>query len=326
MKTYSKPLLLLVSTLVSAASFISTASAQVTTDPVGYVTITAPAGNTTLSAPLVKSDIFVGSTTATADGVGDSVLTFSGTPFVASAYDTATYPTHYVIITTAGSNDGFVVDIASNTTSTVTLADEVVAALGLGAVESIRIREHTTILDLFDGATGMTAFADAVNFYNDDGSSDSYLWSGTGWVDGGFASVDDRPVYPGQGVVYYAAAGASILVSGAVSTSAIQVPVYSGAAVNFVGTVTPSDEVAVGGAVTLGNLGFGSQLTAFAGSVRLFSTDGNLSSPASSTYLWDGTVFRDGAFADASNVVIPTNTAIVVSNPTPVNLTMPAAY
>jgi hypothetical protein len=313
--------------LYGAALLTSSAFAQgVATDPVGYVTIVAPAGNSTLSAPLVNANVFAGATTATADGTGVSVLTFAGASLVASAYDAGVYPTHYVVITTSGANDGFVLDVLSNDTSTITVSDEVVAALSLGSVESVLVRKHVTILDLFEGATGMTAFADAVNFYNDDGSSDSFLWSGTGWVDGGFQSVDARPVYPGQGVVYFSAAGASIVVAGAVSTSDVQVPVYSGAAVNFVGTVTPSTAVVAGGAVTLGNLAFGSKLTAFAGSVKLFSTDGSLSSPASSTYLWDGTVFRDGGFGDASAVVIPTNTAIVVSNPTPVNITMPAAY
>ena len=309
--------------LLASSGFAQT----VATDPVGYVTVTVPAGNSTLSAPLVSSDVFAGDTIATADGASASVFTFAGTPLAGLDFSAgATYATHYLVITTDGANDGFVLDVESNDDSSITVSDEVVAALGLGAVESVRVREHVNILDLFENSTGMTAFADAVNFYNEDGSSDSYLWSGTGWVDGNFASVDARPVYPGQGVIYYSAVGASIVVTGSVSTSDVQIPVYSGSAVNFVGTVTPSTAVVGGGDVTLGNLDFGSELTAFAGSVKLFSSDGSLSSPPESTYLWDGSVFRDGAFADASDVVIPTNCAIVVSNPTPVNITMPAAY
>lgn len=323
MKNPTKSLVLLTGAVLFSLSNIN----AVETDPVGFVTIDLPAGNSTLAMPLVTANAFAGETTGIAEGGGETVFTFSG-GLSAGAYDEGTsYPTHYLMITTAGANQGVVLDVISNTATTVTVASEVVTSLGLSSTETVVVRSHTTVGDIFTGATGLTGFVDSLSFFNDDGSQDTYLWSGTNFVDGGFASQDARPVYPGQGLIFFCGAPVSIVNTGSVSTTPVQIPVYSGSAVNFVGTVTPSDNLSDGTTpVTLGSLGFGSQLTGFVGSVKFFSADGALTSASSDTYLWDGSVFRDEFFGDASSVVVPDGAAIVVSNDTPVYISMPEAY
>ena len=314
-------------TSILAAFLAATSAFATTSDVVGYVTIDLPAGNSTLSVPMLHEVSASAPTTAVEDSGGNTILTFSEGSFIAGAYDAVGgSSTHYAVISD-GSNEGLVLDIASNTSSTVTLTDAVAVAFSLTQNENIIIREHIKISDLIASATGLTPFVDALSFFNDDLSTDTYLWTGSNFVDNNFTSADSRPIYPGQGIVFFCQAPVSLVVTGGVSTHDIKVPVYAGGSVNFIGTSTPSSKIADGSEdVTLGSLGLGTQLTPFVGSVKLFATDGSLTSAPEQTYLWTGTNFVDGNFTNADDVAIEEYSAIVVSNNTDIYINIPEAY
>ena len=306
---------------------LAPASAQTTatTDPVGAVSISIPAGNTPVGIPLVKSPVFEGTTSAVSEGGGTTTFSFSGVPFEGSSFSSGIYPSHMVQIISDGTAKGLVLDIQSNTNSSVVVAGDMKSAFNLGDSVDVSIRPFLTLNDVFSSAEGLTAFVDTVKLFNDDGSTSSFIWDGQTFRDSSFGDVGTFPIHPGRGLIFFGNSQVDLTVVGAVPLNETLAPIYAGVAVNFVSFLNPSGTVAGGEPLTLGSSGIGENLTAFAGAVKFFSTDGDLVSNSSDTYLWDGSVFRDGQFGDASDVIIPIDSAVVISNPTEVNITLPSS-
>jgi hypothetical protein len=281
------------------------AQTTATTTPVGYYVQEAIAGGNLIVPGLVKADAFAGVIT----GSGATTLSLAANSLTAGAYDDGpVYPTHYVEIVTAGSNQGVVIDIVSNTASQITLATDI-SGLSLVGNERIVIRKHNTIASVFaDTESTVTLFTDAVTIPNPDGSSDTYYLIGAGSWSSDFTVADgnDRPIPPGSGFVYDAAADADLTFSGTVKSSPVVVQLAGNSVVNIVGPVNPL----VGSSKQISLLGFQNML-AFTDSITTYAP-GDLVTPLF-TYYADGAGNVTTDFTTPSTDVFPYTYGAVLS-------------
>lgn len=231
---------------VSSFSFSSLAQA-VTTDVVGYVSTVLPGGVGSIFAPsFVNADSVAGTIESVISSPTDSTFTISG--LTANQYNTgSTFPTHYLeILNDTNSSDGLdtegvILDIVSNTTSSVVVAADT-SSLGIQGDEQFAIRKHLTLGDIFEGSTGLVAFGTPITIYNGlfAGSIETYLPDGSGgFVEDDFVtSATDAVVYPGTGIVVINSADVTILVTGTVKETPTQVSLYANQ-VNIVSALKP---------------------------------------------------------------------------------------
>ncbi len=227
------PILTLAATLAVSSVF---AAQEVTTPPVGFITLTvkgttANAGNDALSVlglGMVNPVEFQGQVSS----VTGSTLNFTGTPLTGLTYG----PAYYVeVVQTGSSLEGAAVDIVSNTASTIVLAQP----LTLAANESIVVRKHQTVTDVFgadttlklgttDAVVVFDASTQSSTFYNY--STRSKTWSGGSGVIG-----------PDEGVLVISktAADASIKLVGSVRTNRASLSVFQG--LNVIGNPFPAE-------------------------------------------------------------------------------------
>jgi hypothetical protein len=277
--------------LLAAAAACSLANAQTTayTTPVGYYNYDAKAGGNLFVAGLVNATVFTGAITAD----GATTLTVNSEAITAGAFNSAnSYATHYVEITQAGSNQGVVIDIASNTNSVITLASDI-SALNLAGTETISVRPHVTLSAVFAAAeASLSAYSDNVTFANPDGSSNTYYYLESGVWSSDFATPDgsDRPIAPGTGVVFSTAADLPLTVVGEVKSTDTVVQVSGGGVVNIVGPVNPL----AGSSGLIKDLGF-ADMEAYSDNITIYPP-GNLETSIATYYaLGDGTVSVDFA-------------------------------
>ena len=280
--------------LLIAASSLS-AQTAITTDPVGYTTISGDSGGYVVTLPLSKSSVFEGAVNAE----GTTTLSFDSTvPALTGA--------HYVQVMD-GALAGTIVDITSSDSSSVTLSTTLAVALG----DSVAIREHTIIEDLGTNFTSGTS----VTLYNSDGTTSSATWNSN--FLGSFWSGDStEPIYPGEGIVIISAGPFEIVNAGAVSVDPINFSATAGQ-VNIIGANSPSGADA---ASILGGLESGT-------SISVYTNGGSLNSPTSYT---KGPAFLGGAWTpdlseittfgdDIALVVVPSADAAVTLPATTVN-------
>ena len=264
------------------------------TTPVGYYNFDAKAGGNIFVPGLINSSVFSGVITAD----GENTLTVASGAITANTFNEgAVYATHYVEITQAGSNQGVVIDIVSNTNSVITLASDI-SALALTGTEKIEVRPHVTLKGVFLAAEAqLGAYSDAVTFLNTDGSINTYYFIGGGdWSSdlGGTIDGNDRPISPGTGFVLDTLADVELPVVGEVKTSDTVVQIPANGVSAIVGPVCPL----VGDSDLIQNLGF-ADMPAYSDSITIYAP-GLLFEPTGTYYsLGDGTVSTD--LANVSN-------------------------
>jgi uncharacterized protein (TIGR02597 family) len=150
----SKFLTILTSIALSFLFTIVSYAQSVSSTPVGYVTLTINGnGFTSLSNPLENAIVYSGN----ASGVSGSTITssFAMTDSELSGTDPNGDSTHY--LQTA---DGIILDITSNTTSTITVGQDISSLISDG--DSISVKQHSTLGDLLgtDNSIGLTSGAD----------------------------------------------------------------------------------------------------------------------------------------------------------------------
>jgi len=300
MKTYTPYSLLLAAIAASGMAF---GAETAYTTPVGYYGFAGKAGGNLFVPSLVKSAAFSGKLTA----ASATTLTLAANSLTAAAFNEgAVYATYYAEIT-SGPNAGVALDIASNTDSVITLADNI-AALGLVGTETITIRPHVTLKAALAGAeASLNAFSDSATFYAADGSNTTYLYGadgGTGWSSD-FATADGnlRPIAPGTGVVLGLLGDVSLTLSGEVKASPTVVMLAAGK-VNIVGPVNPL----VGTSTLLNNTGFAA-LAPFSDSVTVYQP-GPLTQSITYYALGDGTLSAD--FVNPTTDTLANTTGAVV--------------
>jgi hypothetical protein len=291
--------------LIAAAMACGLVSAQTTayTTPVGYYNFAGVAGGNVFVPGVVNSALYAGQLVSATS----TTLTVAAASLSANAFDEgAVYSTHYVEVT-SGPNAGYVLDILSNTTSVITLADNI-SALGLTGTETITVRKHVTLKSsLADAEASLAAYSDLATFYLADGTSVSYIYGadgGTGWSsDFATADGDLRPVAPGTGFILGIGADVALTVSGTVKSTPTVVALAAGV-VNIVGPLDPL----VGTTTPLNNTGFGT-LAAYTDSITVYQP-GPLSVSTSYVPLGDGTISSD--FGTPTTDTISNTTGAVV--------------
>jgi len=247
----------------------------VSTPVVGFNKLTFPAGNSAHTASFIKANVFQG----TASSKTANSLTASSASF-GSLGPVSGLSTHYVKIT-SGALQGYVFDILSNTSTSVTVDGSLAAA---EATPSFVIRPHVKASDLFKNNTSLSIGSDTLTLFNANGTSTVLLWVGsdssTGWVDPVSEAEVDAVVYPGQGFILTAVTGGTFNYQGIVETTPTVIPLFAGA-VNLVSPANPST-----GSKSLQLLGLGDNMAVGSDTVEFWSTNGSLAS--SGVYLWAG--------------------------------------
>ncbi|WP_395749803.1 TIGR02597 family protein [Prosthecobacter sp.] len=309
----------------------SFAQAQVTTDPVGFVTLTV-AGNGGSGQPaytftsIGMTNAVAYQSTTTSPG-GSTTLTDANSTWADNAYNGASGQiTSYVEIT-SGAAAGTTYDITATTAGTHALTLSQPLSAGVAAGDSYKIRPHWTLASVF-GATnqaglsgGTSSTADTIQVFNNGGFVVYYYqtsgFGGTGWRQSGapFVDASSTVLYPDEGILIarQQSSSVNITISGAVKTGQTSLPVSSG--YTFLGN-------AYAAAMTLAssNLYTGDANTGLAGGT---------SSTADQVMFWNGTGYNvyyyqtsgfggtgwrlSGApFTDASTTSIPAGAALFV--------------
>lgn len=300
--------------LLMGASVLS--AQTVSTDPVGYRTDTINAGNVAFAPTFVNANSAVSSISGLSENGGNTTISLSNASLSVGAYDESSAFSLYYIEITSGANEGYVFDIISNTASDVVVEGNLSTDFGISN-ESVAIRKHLTIKDIFAGSeSALAAYSDSVKFFNDDGSTTVYYWIGTSWSSDFFTNHDDKPVYPGNGFIATFGSNVELTVSGTVKTTATKVPVYAGL-INFIASMQPSD-------TDVGSLNGVAAFAAYSDSMKKFSSDGSLT--PGKTYYSIGTSMSSDFFTNEDSDAVDGASAMLVAVGSDMYMTLPAAY
>ncbi len=304
----------------------ATATAQsVVTDPVGFTTLTVAAkpastrGFTYLSLNMFRPTAFrsVVPTGGVSAAGSNTTLTFPANSFTANQFS-GTGNAHFLEITN-GTSSGVLVDIASNTTNTITLAEDVAALLTAGT-STIKVRPFHTFATAF-GANNSAGFlggtsagaADNVSVLNPQtGGFTTYYYNTnnnrwqTGLADATNTVIRSDAAFQVERKLTTAF---SFTVVGEVKLGPTEVPVGGGtAAGNY--TLAPNPYPL--NSVTLANSGLytGNAATGFQGGTSAAGSDNlsilNPQTGGFTTYYYNTNNSRwQTGLTDASNVVIP---------------------
>lgn len=223
--------------LAASLAFGGSGLAQSSTTPtIGYYKVDAPAGYSAWTCGFVTKKDFQGQMTSSAPGAAiggepTTVITQTGATFGA-------FPSHYVEIL-SGADEGKILDIVDPAPA----PDQIRVKGTFAGNPTYCVRKHATVGSVFANGAGLNA-NDEVTLYS--GSSVSLFWDGTDWYnnDDPFTPVNDSQIiYPGQGFLINARAGAVTLTFGGgevsyVKTTKTVIPVYQGGP-NLVGLVNP---------------------------------------------------------------------------------------
>lgn len=315
--------------MLAAASFaVAPFSHAVTTDPVGYVTVTVNANSDLKAAiTLTQTPTFTGSASSVTEGTVD----------VSGTIGDVTTERHFALVT-SGNLAGQWFEITTSTPNSFTVEEDLEAE-GLAASDSLRVFPFWTLATLLPNGGGLPVTTDPSDIQgfvltNDPSATGTnlptsgtffYLDNGsiTGWFDGGGVPADDFPLSPDTYITLrnLSDSTADVVVTGAVPTSPIGSKILSrsaGEQDNQVPNPYPAE-------LTLG----ASQLfedgvvraTTDPNSVLDFilvypSTADGLNPATTSTYFYfdNGTIsgYFDGGGNPADSAIIPAGAAVVI--------------
>lgn len=282
-------------------SLLPAALPAATSDPVGAMTVTVPAGFSIVATPFVNSPLYVGSF----EGLSGNSVSVSN--LTAGAYDSL----HFIEVTNDTDpsdgidTEGLIIDVVSNDGGSITLAGDLSGVVGN---ESFVLRQHVTLEDLFADASGLSPYSDTFTFYQD-GLTKAYTTDGAGnWVDlSSFASVSNVIVYPGNGFVCGLQSSVTLTFFGAVKMTPTQIPVYGNSVVNIVSFLNPAAPQ------NIEDIDLDS-LQQFSDSFTKYTSDGSLAVEGAYTY-GSGAIYDLSTFA-VSSVSSESTSALVFILPT----------
>lgn len=322
---------LLTTLLGAAAIFTHAASAQTaTTTPVGVVTISLPAGKSSMiSVPLIGDSVYsgpIGSFTS-------NTITVSGTPWATGQF---TGSTPYFVQIKSGLHAGRMLRITSNTASSITLntSDNLglnvpldVSGKAVAVGDSIQIITGDTLGSLFGTTVAEIAplvgaprlgSADQVTTYDPiTGKASAYFFNTTNgyWTkNGAVGNQNNLVIIPGQGlgILTLSSGGTKNLTfMGSVPDVAPTLKIEPKRVERY-GTTFPVD-------ITLGQLNFGSN---WVPNARFGSADQiSIWQPTMNKYIAyfkkpDNNWYQNGVVASQNATVIPAGTAINIQTVT----------
>ncbi len=280
--------------ILLAAGFSANAQTTANTDPVGFVTAAITpkpsdraAAFSLLQFPMMQTASYQGPGTAGSSPgiVNVPGVTFSNNQFVTNNDGTP----NFFLEVASGNSEGLVADIASNTSSNVTVDALDAATINAVMPATIVIRPHTKVTQIFgNGATLLLrgganpSSADQLQFGRGGSLQGIYYKTGigAGWkTSAGNNNASNTVIYPGESVIVRRTTNTPLTVTntGAVNTGRALIPVSQGA-------MTVATSFPVG--TTLGSSGLytGSTSTGLQGganpssadNVFLSDTNGNL--------------------------------------------------
>ena len=126
------------------------AQTTATTDPVGFMTLPTPLGSDTIiAAPLTKPPVFQGAVSSRSN----FVITVSPSPNFSNLAATP----HYVQPVT-GAQAGYIFDVATNTSNTITLVDNGVTPSGLDPSNTFKVVPYWTLGQIYPAADQNVSF------------------------------------------------------------------------------------------------------------------------------------------------------------------------
>ena len=276
---------------LSIPGFCFSQTAVVTAGIFGFNTITAPVGGRVIAPVFVKNSVYSGAvpvsgSTFLAAGIASNSLSPS------SFTDRPNAPRYYVEIT-SGSFAGNIYDVAGNDTNGITVYGLPSALNGQSNI-TIAVRPHFTLGDLASASSGLIPYSDALSLYQTNSSQSTYIYSGSGMVDGNNMSADQVVLYPGSGALLNNSGSASFTFSGLVKTNQTIVPVFAG-----VTLVAPLDPT---GTTTINSENLATILQPYVDAVSLVATDGSL---GTTPFYSDGTQLLDQNYSPLDPSVAP---------------------
>ncbi len=285
---------------------------QATSGVMGFSNLSCPPGTTIIVPTLVNSSVFQGQAAISSDGLtitptttpGWTAASFNATSFAAP---TPNYPKYYAEIV-SGASEGLILDVASNSTTSLTMASAVSPSSLRGTTVQIAIREHVTLDKMSLGSSGLSPYSDAVQIFNSNGSTSTRLFDGTSWLAEDISSAAGHTViYPGTGIAITCVSNVTFTFMGEVKPTKTQIPLYV-SSVNIVGPLNPASSAKLYGNTLV------TALSPYADAVQSFSTDGSVTTTG--TYLSDGSSMLDQNIVPlASNApdAIPLNRGVTVT-------------
>lgn len=305
----------------------------VSTDVVGFTTlgVRAKSGSanalTFLSLNVARPKVFQGTVgTKSLDGSGRTVITQSDSSFTADAYKpgTGTFPSnkHYLLIKN-GSNAGAWSEIVSNTSSSLTLADNLNDLISDGTTQ-FEIRPFWTLATALPSGGGLQGgtsgnAADNITIIRANGSVDTFFYhSGNGRWQTGITDASHAIIAPSSGVMFTRkqTSSVNIVITGEVLTTPIIADILSGGTAKLTYVANPypvaSKTLATSGLYS------GNTATGLAGGTSANAADTvtvyNVATGAAATYYYNTSNNRwQSGISDASAVTIP-DTAVLVIN------------
>ncbi|HEY3901328.1 MAG TPA: hypothetical protein VGM54_22155 [Chthoniobacter sp.] len=280
-------------------------------DSAGFATVSLPRGGNIVVPTLVNAPSYEGNAT-----FASTVLTptinpgwtpgaFAETNFASPAPN---YPTYYVEIT-AGTYEGYSFDIITNDASTLTVPSGDIPAALVGQTMQIAVRKHVTLDAIAAGQSGLTAYVDALNVINSDGTTSTRYFTGTSWVAEDYSSrAGQTVIYPATGFTITTAGAVQLVLAGSVKATITAVPLYTGP-VNVVGPLNP-----VAGTLLV-NSNLASAMAPYVDVFNVYSTDGTVK--LTGTYYSDGTNILNSSYSPLSanaTDTIPANSGVFLSS------------
>ena len=238
------------SLFAGASLFVFSSLSAVTTNPVGYVTISCLGGSDTVtSVPLAQTTAVV-SAVASVDSAS-SQITIDQSDLVVDAYQDS----HYVRFGAGSALEGAKMTITANTADTLTL--QVQSGYNLGdavADDVVEIIPHITLSKLFEGVSSIPEgtevfyFDNATNGINKSSSGGYIYYSPTWYAASDFANTDNAVLLPDDALIVRVPGDSAndfdIITTGAVPTVGHSFPIVtasSGSNDNFVAPQVPGE-------------------------------------------------------------------------------------
>ena len=277
--------------ILTTSDFCFSQTSVVTAGIYGFSRISAPVGGRVIAPVLVKNSVYSGAvpvsgSTFLAAGIASNSLSPS------SFSDRPNAPRYYVEIT-SGIYAGNIYDVAGNDTNGITVYGLPSALNGQSHI-TISVRPHFTLGDLASASSGLSAYSDALSLYQINSGQSTYIYSGSGVVDGNNATADQIVIYPGSGALINNSRSASFTFSGLVKTNQTVVPIYAG-----VTLVAPLDPT---GTTTINSENLLPILHPYVDAVSLVATDGSL---GTTPFYSDGTQLLDQNYSPLDPSVAP---------------------
>lgn len=215
-----------------------------TTTPVGLAVADVPAGNTALSIPFLKADLYQGAVVSLAENPEEisTTIILTEADWSAGRFDEGDFPKFYAEIQETSQYSGLGLDIIESGPNWIKVYG-LFSDFGISAGDKLVIRTHYIIDDLFaflGNDRKIEQRGSVIKLFYPDGQSGAAVWTGTDWAStDGTSTTGETPIYPGQGFILSSDLPLKLVHTGNVRTTPLLIPVYAVPSLNLVGSTHP---------------------------------------------------------------------------------------